>query len=73
MFNALDEVMDDHEALKQHLGEAQNLNRQKLLEQEEAEAECKEVIIMFDMIDSNLVSCKCQSKSLPDHSRWRWS
>jgi len=62
MFNALDEVMDDHEALKQHLGEAKNLNHEKQLEQEEAEAECKEM--EMELAQQNKIQASIRQETL---------
>eukprot|EP00579_Thalassiosira_antarctica_P008830 CAMPEP_0201901954 /NCGR_PEP_ID=MMETSP0902-20130614/54703_1 /ASSEMBLY_ACC=CAM_ASM_000551 /TAXON_ID=420261 /ORGANISM="Thalassiosira antarctica, Strain CCMP982" /LENGTH=534 /DNA_ID=CAMNT_0048435939 /DNA_START=139 /DNA_END=1745 /DNA_ORIENTATION=- len=43
LFAALDEVTDNHTTLKGQLEEARTMNHEKMLEQEEAEAECKEM------------------------------
>mmetsp|Transcript_31900 Transcript_31900/g.68890 ORF Transcript_31900/g.68890 Transcript_31900/m.68890 type:complete len:409 (+) Transcript_31900:486-1712(+) len=42
-FAALDEVAENHMALKDHMEEAKAINHEKMLEREEAEAECKEM------------------------------
>eukprot|EP00579_Thalassiosira_antarctica_P018811 CAMPEP_0201960008 /NCGR_PEP_ID=MMETSP0904-20121228/6822_1 /ASSEMBLY_ACC=CAM_ASM_000553 /TAXON_ID=420261 /ORGANISM="Thalassiosira antarctica, Strain CCMP982" /LENGTH=484 /DNA_ID=CAMNT_0048505819 /DNA_START=85 /DNA_END=1541 /DNA_ORIENTATION=+ len=43
LFAALDEVTDNQMTLKDHLEEARTMNHEKMLEREEAEAECKEM------------------------------
>mmetsp|Transcript_3611 Transcript_3611/g.7985 ORF Transcript_3611/g.7985 Transcript_3611/m.7985 type:complete len:312 (-) Transcript_3611:631-1566(-) len=43
LFAALDEVTENHMTLKEHLEEARAINHEKMLEREEAEAECKEM------------------------------
>ena len=43
LFAALDEVTENHMTLKDHLEEARAMNHEKMIEREEAEAECKEV------------------------------
>ena len=43
MFAALDEVTENHMTLKGQLDEARTINRERVIEREEAEAECKEV------------------------------
>ena len=43
MFAALDEVTENNMTLKEQLEEARAINHEKMLEREEAEAECKEV------------------------------
>ncbi|KAL7530602.1 hypothetical protein ACHAXR_003592, partial [Thalassiosira sp. AJA248-18] len=43
LFAALDEVTENHMTLKDHLEEARVINHEKMLEREEAEAECKEM------------------------------
>lgn len=47
LFAALDEVTENHMTLKEHLEEARAINHEKMLEREEAEAECKEVRTSF--------------------------
>jgi len=43
LFAALDEVTENHMTLKDRLDEARAFNRARVMEREEAEAECKEV------------------------------
>lgn len=43
LFAALDEVAENHMELKDHMEEAKAINHEKMLEREEAEAECKEM------------------------------
>jgi hypothetical protein len=43
LFAALDEVTENHMTLKGQLDEARAINRERVMEREEAEAECKEV------------------------------
>eukprot|EP00578_Thalassiosira_sp_NH16_P003198 CAMPEP_0181132420 /NCGR_PEP_ID=MMETSP1071-20121207/30984_1 /TAXON_ID=35127 /ORGANISM="Thalassiosira sp., Strain NH16" /LENGTH=443 /DNA_ID=CAMNT_0023218749 /DNA_START=48 /DNA_END=1379 /DNA_ORIENTATION=+ len=43
LFGALDEVTENHMTLKDHLEEARTINHEKMLEREDAEAECKEM------------------------------
>ncbi len=45
LFAALDEVTENHMTLKENLEQARALNHEKMLEREEAEAECKEVSV----------------------------
>lgn len=39
----MDEVTENHMTLKENLEEARAINHEKMLQREEAEAECKEV------------------------------
>jgi len=43
LFAALDEVTENHMTLKENLEEARAINHEKMLQREEAEAECKEM------------------------------
>lgn len=47
LFAALDEVTENHMTLKDNLEEARAINHEKMLEKEEAEAECKEVRLLL--------------------------
>ncbi len=47
LFAALDEVTENHMTLKDQLDEARAIHRERAMEREEAEAECKEVSYLF--------------------------
>ena len=47
LFAALDEVTENHMTLKGQLDEARAINRERVMEREEAEEECKEVSYMY--------------------------
>lgn len=47
LFAALDEVTENHMTLKGQLDEARAINRERVMEREEAEEECKEVSYIY--------------------------